>query len=78
MINNRNIWIRCSKNQEERIKEEISVCLKRGRVDSDEQKKRLIPMNMMKEKLGRSPDYLDFMLIRMYFEVEVSKAQIIS
>ena len=77
LINNRNIWIRCRKDQEERIKEEISVCLKRGKVDSDEQKKRLIPKNLMKEKLGRSPDYLDYLLIRMYFEVEVSRAQII-
>ena len=77
LINNRNIWIKCSKDQEERIKEEISVCLKRDKVDADEYRKRLIPKSIMKEKLGRSPDYLDFMLIRMYFEVEVSKAQII-
>jgi len=54
------------------------VCLKRDKVDSDEQKKRLISKNLMKEKLGRSPDYLDFMLIRTYFEVEVSRAQIVS
>ena len=78
LINNRNIWIRCSKDQEERIKEEISVCLKRDKVDADEYRKRLIPKSIMKEKLGRSPDYLDYMIQRMYFEVQVSRAQIIS
>ena len=34
--------------------------------------------SIMKEKLGRSPDYLDFMIQRMYFEVQVNRRQIIS
>lgn len=68
-INAREIYIKCSDAQRERLQEEISVCLKRDKLDSDEQKKRLISKKMMKEKLGRSPDYLDFLIMRMYFEV---------
>ena len=70
LINKREIKIVCSDEQKEKIIEEIGVCLKRDRVDADESKKKLMPKDKMKEKLGRSPDYMDFLIIRMIFEVK--------
>ncbi len=73
VINNREIHIKCSKEQEEVIKEEISTCLKRDNIDKDESKKRLIPKSKMIELLGHSPDYLDMLIMRMYFLVKPVK-----
>ncbi len=68
VINNREIKIICTQEQEDRIKKEISVCLKRDNIDID--KKRLIKKDKMKELLGHSPDYLDMLLMRMVFELK--------
>lgn len=68
LINNRNIKINCSPQQEEAIKQELSICLKRDSVDVD--KKRMIKKDKMKELLGHSPDYLDMLLMRMLFEIK--------
>jgi len=70
LINRREIKVVCSKDQEERIKTELSTCLKADKVDSDTDKKRLIPKKRMRELLGRSPDYMDFLIMRMIFEVK--------
>jgi len=67
MINKREIRIVCSEAQKEAIKEEISACLKRDNVYKDQSKKNLIPKDRMKDFLGRSPDYLDMLLMRMIF-----------
>jgi hypothetical protein len=69
IINNREIKIICTNKQEEQIKKEVSVCLKRDNLLKDEQKKRLIPKDKMKIMLGNSPDYLDMLLMRMVFEI---------
>lgn len=69
-INTGKIYVICTKEQEERIKDEISVCLKRDNVDKDEGKKRIIGKDKMKILLGRSPDYMDMLLMRMIFEVK--------
>jgi hypothetical protein len=68
MINKRLLRVECSPQQEEAIKQELSICLKRDSVDVD--KKRLIKKDLMKEKLGHSPDYLDMLLMRMLFEIK--------
>lgn len=68
LINKRKIKITCSPEQQESIKKEISVCLKRDNVDID--KKKLIKKEKMKEFLGNSPDYLDMLLMRMWFEIK--------
>ena len=73
MINARDIKIICDNQLQETIKEELSVCLKRESVDKDDRKKKLIPKEEMKLLLGRSPDYLDMLLMRMYFEVQPIK-----
>ena len=69
LINKREIKIICSHEQQERIKEELSV-LKADRIDADEQKKRIIKKDKMKETLQRSPDYLDALLMGMYFKIQ--------
>lgn len=68
-INKREIYIICSDEQKSRIIEELSV-LKADSVTNDEQRKRIIKKDMMKELLGRSPDYLDMLIMRMIFEVQ--------
>ena len=67
LINNRDIFIRCTAEQEENIKVELSSCLKRDNVNLD--KKKLIKKDKMKELLGHSPDYLDMLLMGMYWEL---------
>jgi hypothetical protein len=68
VINKREIKIICSKEQEELIKEEIMV-LKGENPDSDT-RKRIISKDAMKGLLGRSPDYLDMLIMGMYFEIK--------
>lgn len=68
LINNREIKINCSPAQEESIKEELSICLKRDNVNID--KKKLISKDLQKEKLGRSPDYFDMLLMEMIFLIK--------
>lgn len=70
VINNREIYVECSQTQQEQIKKEISICLKRDSIDKDESKKRLINKDKMKELLGNSPDYMDMLLMRMLFEIK--------
>jgi hypothetical protein len=64
-INKRELYIICSDKQKEMIIEEVSMCLKRLNIDGDTQKKRLIPKEQMKQILGRSPDYLDVLIMGM-------------
>ena len=64
------IKINCSPDQEELIKEELSICLKSDNVDAT--KKRLIKKDQQKELLGRSPDYMDMLIMRMIFELRPS------
>ena len=77
LINNRQIRIICTDKQFEEIKKEISICLKRDSIDKDETKKRLIPKDKMKEALGRSPDYLDMLIMRMIFEIKKQSSGIV-
>lgn len=76
LINNREIYIKCTPSQEEEIKKEISICLKRANIDKDESKKELIPKSKMKELLGHSPDYLDVLIMGMIFHTKKKKKSI--
>lgn len=67
LINNRKIYVICSQKQEDMIKKEISICLKRDNVDTD--RKKIIKKDTMKERLGHSPDFLDFLIMGMVFQV---------
>ncbi len=66
-INSRSIKIICTDIQKEEIKKEISMCLKRDNVDID--KKKIINKAKMKEYLGHSPDYLDMLIMGMWFYI---------
>lgn len=70
-INKREILVICTEEQKQRIIEEMGV-LKSKDVDADESKKRIIPKDDMKALLGRSPDYLDMLIMGMYFDVAKS------
>jgi hypothetical protein len=70
LINERKIKIICTEQQKEQIISEIGV-LKIDKVDNDTGKKAIISKDKMKELLqGKSPDYLDQLLMRMYFEIK--------
>jgi len=68
-INNREIYIQCTSEQKEIIIEELGV-LKADNVNADERKKKIISKDKMKEILGHSPDYLDMLLMRMFFLIK--------
>lgn len=68
VINNREMKIICTPEQKQKIIEEIGI-LKADSVDKDESKKRIIDKKLMKELLSRSPDFLDMLIMLMYFEV---------
>lgn len=68
VVNNRLMKIRCTEEQRQRIIEELGV-LKSRDVDADESRKRIIKKEDMKQILGRSPDYLDALIMLMLFEV---------
>jgi len=68
-INNRDIRISCNDSQKEQITKELINCLKQDNLNID--KKKLIKKDKMKELLsGGSPDYLDMLLMGMYFHVK--------
>jgi hypothetical protein len=71
MINNRQLKIVCNPDQEEAIKQELSICLKRDNINTD--KKKLIKKDKMKELLGHSPDYMDMLLMGMVFDLAPKK-----
>ena len=69
LINKRQIHIICSPAVQERIKQEMTV-LKSKNTNSAEQKRELISKDTMKPLLGRSPDFLDMLIMRMIFEIK--------
>jgi phage terminase large subunit len=62
------IWIRCDlpDREIEMIKQELSML---KTYDSDKDGKlRILPKEKIKEHIGRSPDWLDIFIMRMYYE----------
>lgn len=68
MINEAKIWIVCSDELRDVIANEIDTCLKSDNA-TDTRKRALIKKDKMKKLLGHSPDYLDWLLMRMWFEL---------
>lgn len=67
-INGRELYVtHVGEEMQDSINQELSSCLKRDKMD-DDQKLRIISKEDMKELIGRSPDFLDMMLMRMIFE----------
>jgi len=63
------LWIKCglTDKEKEMIQQELGM-LKTYEADKDG-KLRILPKEKIKEILGRSPDWLDCFIMRMYFEV---------
>ena len=51
------------------LPKELEACLVARDVDADTSKKRIIDKREMKAVLGRSPDYFDPLMMRMYYEI---------
>ena len=69
LVNARKIRIVCTEVQRERIIEELGV-LKQDHIDADTRKKGIISKEKMKEILGHSPDYLDMLIMAMFFRIK--------
>lgn len=69
LINKRLIRIICSEETAELIKAELTV-LRAKDTDAAEKKRDIIHKDKMKELLGRSPDFLDMLIMRMLFEIK--------
>jgi len=72
MVNKRQIFIDCEdislRNQ---IIQELEQ-LRRDRIDNDESRLRIIKKDAMRENIGRSPDILDTLMMRMIFELHAT------
>lgn len=69
-INNGEIYINCETNKSNIIKE--LECLQSYNLDN-EGKIQILPKEKVKEIIGHSPDDLDMLLMRMYFEVQIKR-----
>ena len=72
------IYIKCDlpDTEIEMIKQELGM-LKTYESDKDG-KLRILPKEKIKEKIGRSPDWLDIFIMRMFYEVKKEGAKIFS
>lgn len=72
LINESGIYVRCDDGdlQENIIKELEQV--KQHNMDKDG-KKQILPKDTVKEYIGRSPDYSDMIMMRMWFEYRVKR-----
>ena len=71
-INANEIYIQSTESQKEFITQELEQ-VKRNNVDKDG-KLSILPKEKIKELLGRSPDYADALMMRMFFELHKSKS----
>lgn len=77
-VNKKEIYIECDDSvTKELIIEELEQ-IKRDSVDKDDIKKRIISKEIIKEMLGRSPDFADILMMRMYTEVGLGKVGILT
>ena len=65
-VNNGRIYIACTKYRKEII-EELEV-VKRDKVDKDQQKLAIEPKDVVKSKIGRSPDFADALIMRAWYD----------
>lgn len=66
-INKNGLFIECDEEIKELIIEELE-CVKQWKMDRDV-KKKLMPKEEIKKIIGRSPDFLDMLLMREWFEL---------
>ncbi len=65
------IWVKCElpDREKEMIRQELGM-LKTYESDKDG-KLRILPKEKIKEHIGRSPDWLDVFIMRMFFETAI-------
>ena len=68
MVNAGKLSIKDSRYKQTII-EELEI-IKRDKLDKDTQKLSIVPKDTMKQLLGRSPDYADALMMRMWYEVK--------
>lgn len=66
-INSNEIYINAKEEQKESITQELEQ-VKRHNIDKD-RKLSVLPKEKIKELIGRSPDYADALMMRMYFDL---------
>lgn len=69
-INSGEIFINCGENEKQTVIEELEQ-VKQYQADNDG-KLRIIPKEKVKELIGRSPDYSDALMMRMWFVIKGS------
>jgi hypothetical protein len=78
LVNKRKIYIKCEDIiYKQKIIEELEQ-IKRDNIDKDDQKKKIISKDKIKENLGRSPDFSDVLMMRMLPLVGGGKADILT
>ncbi len=78
VVNKGELYIDCEDPIiKETIIEELEQ-IKRDSLDKDDQKKKVVSKELIKDMLGRSPDFADVLMQRMLFEVGLGKMEILT
>lgn len=77
MVNDRKIFVEC---EDEDLKEALTEELEQvKKQDPDSDKKlEIVPKEVVKELLGRSPDYSDTLMMRQYFELKPKRKVLVA
>lgn len=75
-INRNEIYIDCNEKQEQLLTEELEMV--RLARETDASKIALINKDEIKKKIGRSPDYSDALMMRLFFELKPTRKVIIT
>jgi hypothetical protein len=67
-INNNEIFINCTDSKDKELITQELEYVKQAKIDS-EGKKQIMAKEKVKELIGRSPDFADALMMRMYFEL---------
>ena len=76
IINRNEIYIDCNEFQERQLTEELEMVRLAKEIDAS--KIAIISKDEIKKKIGRSPDYSDALMMRVYFELKPSRKVIIT
>jgi len=72
-LNRNEIYVSCNEKQERLLSEELEMV--RLAKETDANKISLLSKDEIKKKIGRSPDYSDALMMRIYFEVDKYKGK---
>lgn len=72
-INRNEIYVNCNEKQERLLSEELEMV--RLAKETDANKISLLSKDEIKKKIGRSPDYSDALMMRIYYELNTNKGK---